>query len=149
MTISTINLAEEIQDFIAANSDLNLTVPSVGTAGNFVLGNLLNVDDLGSLLESQIVCSMFEEGGTLIRTGRRVQQERTYRFVFKGSYGQEAINLCHGLVGYLENLKSLSTATFSVWVLRFEKMPSVIAADHGGTHLADIVVTFLATNKTG
>lgn len=149
MPLIAVNFAEQLQDYIATNSGLGLTVPAAGVSGNLTLGNLLNLDDLGVLLGSEIVCTIFEEGGNIVRTGRRHRQDRSMRFVFKGVYGQEAVNLCWGLVEFLENQRSFTTSTFKVWVARTDKLPSVISADQAGTHLADVVITFFVYNRFG
>jgi len=149
MPLVALNWAEEVQDYIAENSGLGLVVPGVGPVGNLTLGNLLNVDNLDALLGSEIRCTIFEEGGNLNRTGRRHQQERSLRFVFKGEHGQEAVNSCLALLQFLENGRTFLTSTFRTWVARTDKMPTVIAADQAGTHLADFVMTFLVYNRTG
>ena len=138
-----LNCAEEIQDYLAANSGLGLTV---GT--NFTLGNLLNVQDLEQLATSKIDLTMYEEPGTLVETARKTRQERTFRFVYKGDYGQEAVNRCWSLVSYVQRTKTFLTATFRVWFSRVEKTPTVIAAGQDGTHLADTVITFNVWKKT-
>jgi len=140
---------EALQDYIADNSGLGLTVGSAGVAGNLTVGNILNVYDLESLLGSQIVCTLFEEGGNIVRPHRKHRQERGIRFVYKGDHGQEAVNLCWALLQYLENLRSFSTTAFTVWVARTDKLPSVFAADQAGTHLADFAMTFFVLNRTG
>lgn len=145
----SVGFIEALQDFIADNSGLGLTVGSAGISGNLTVGNLLNVDDLETLLGSEIVCTLFEEGGNIVRTGRRHRQERGVRFVYKGTHGQGAVNSCWTLLQFLENQKSFSTTDFTVWIARTDKLPGVIAADRGGTHLADFVMTFFVQNRTG
>ncbi len=144
-----VNFAEELQDFIAQNSGLGLVVPGTGPVGNFTIGNILNVDNLDLLLGSGIDCTIFEEGGNLIRSGRRHRQERNIRFIYKGSFGQEAVNSCWLLLQYLENKKTFRTATFTVWIARTDKLPTVIAADQAGTTLADFVMTFFVFTRVG
>ncbi len=149
MQITAVNFAEEVQDFIATNSSLGLIVPAAGVAGNFLIGDILNVNDLDTLLGKQIVLTMFEEGGTITRTGRRHLQERTLRFVYKGNSGQAAVNLCWNLYTYLEKKLTFQTATFRIWLARTEKLPGVFAADQGGVSLADLILTFLVQSRTG
>lgn len=150
MPLLAVNFVEELQTYLADNSGLGLVIPGRGvTGGNFTIGNLLNVDRLEDVLGSEIVCTMFEEGGNIIRTSRRHRQERTIRFLYKGEYGQAAVNSCWLLLQYLEDLKTFQTDTFRVWVARADKLPTVIAADQGGTHLADFVITFFALYRTG
>ena len=150
MPLVLANFLEEVQDYIAANSGLGLVVPGAGVdGGNFTISNVLDIDNLDRALGAGIDCTMFEEPGTITRTGRRHRQERTVRFVYKGSHGQEAVNSCQALLQYLENKRTFVTATFTVWVARTDKTPTVVAADQGGTHLADFVMTFLAKIRTG
>jgi len=140
---------EELQDYIAQNSGLGLIVPGAGPVGNFTAGDLLNVDNLDQLLGSGIVCTIYEEGGNLVRTGRRHRQVRTLRFVYKGDIEQLAVNSCWSLIEFLENKLTFTTLTFKTWVARVDKLPTVIAKDQAGTHLADFVVTFFVYNRTG
>lgn len=149
MPLIAVNFAEELQDYIAQNSGLGLIVPGIGPVGNFTIGNLLDVDNLDLLLGTGIDCTIFEEGGNLIRTGRRHRQERSFRFVYKGDAGQTAVNSCWRLLQFLENARTFLTSTFRVWVARTDKLPTVIAADQAGTHLADFVMTFFVFNRVG
>ncbi len=151
MTVVLTNLAEEIQQYISDNSSLNLNYDPVADDVNFTLGNILNVTDLDFLLGSNIDLTMFEEGGSVSPTGRREKQERSFRFVYKGNSGQLAINLCWALVEWLWNsARTFQTATFRIWIPRFpDKLPSVIAANQDGSHLADFVVTFFAFTLVG
>lgn len=151
MTVVLTNLAEEIQQYISDNSSLNLNYDPVADDVNFTLGNILNVTDLDFLLGSNIDLTMFEEGGSVSPTGRREIQERSFRFVYKGNSGQLAINLCWALVEWLWNsARTFQTTTFRIWIPRFpDKLPSVIAANQDGSHLADFVVTFFAFTLVG
>lgn len=151
MTVVLLNLAEEIQEYISSNSTLSLNHDSTVGNVNFTLGNILNVTDLDFLLGSNIDLTMFEEGGTVIPTGRRERQERTFRFIYKGNSGQLAVNLCWQFIQWLwSDARSFKTATFRIWVPRFpDKLPSVISANQDGSHLADFVVTFFAFTLVG
>lgn len=145
MKLTLAQFAEQLQDHIAANSTLGLTVGE-----NFTLGNLLDIQDMEGYLASKIELTMFEEPGTLSRTGRRFHQERTIRFLYKGDYGQQAINRCHALLEWLQNSALYSNlSSFKAIVARVDKLPSVVAADQSGTHLADCIVTFFVYNPTG
>lgn len=147
MALVSVGWAEELQDYIAENSGLGLVVPGTGPVGNFTLGDLLNVDNLDHLLGGQIDCTIFEEGGSLTRSGRRHHQERSVRFVYKGDRGQGVVNSCWRLLQFLENDRTFLTSTFRTWVARTDKLPTVIAADQAGTHLADFVMTFFVFNR--
>lgn len=131
-----VNFAEQFQDWIANNCDISLTVGK-----NFVLGNLLNVYDFDKLKRSHILLSMFEEGGSIISRGRRTQQERTFRFIFRGNYGQEAINYGLRFVSWLRRKKTFETDSFRAWLSRVDKLPTVVSADQDGVSLADLVIT--------
>lgn len=148
MLIKAKNCAEEIQSYIADNSGLGLVV---GTASaNFTLGNILDITDLDQYLSSSpVVLTMFEEGGDSVSSHRNERIERTFRFLYKGSYGQEAINRCWDLLKYLWDLRKFETSTFSIWLMRKDKLPGIVAASQSGVYLADIVVTFLVSQKTG
>ena len=143
MKLGLRDFLEELQDHIANESDLDLTVSE-----NFTIGNLLDLQDIDTYLSSEIELTMFEEGGGLRRSGRRHHQERTVRFLYKGDYGQQAVNRCLALIEWLSNNSlSFQTSNFREWMARTDKLPSVIAAAQTGTHLADCVVTFLVFKR--
>lgn len=139
------NFAQELQTEIAA-LDLD---PALVVGSNFTLGNFLNVGDLGGHFSEEVILAMFEDGFVPQRQGRKPLQERTIRFIYKGSYGQEAVDRCHALWEALEKKLYFNTATFTTAMLRTDKGASVIGADEAGTYLADFVVTFVAKNRTG
>jgi len=145
MALIAVNFAEELQDWIADN----YTVETLTVGQNFILGNLLDLQDIADYLASSVSLSMYEEGGNIVRTGRRHHQERSIRFVFKGQYGQEAVNKTWQLLQWLEDQKTFLSSTFRVWLARIDKLPSVIGADQDGIHLADSVVTFFVLYRTG
>lgn len=147
MSITGRGFIEAVQDWVASISTLGYTVPSAGVTGNITVGNLLDVDNLDQSLGSEIGCTLFDEGGTIVRTSRGGRQERTVRFVCKGQYGQQAVNSCWDIHKELESRKRFSSGIFSAWVARTDKLPTLIAADQGGTHLADFVVTFIVSNR--
>ena len=135
--LKLVNFAEEFQDWLASNYDV--TTLTVGE--NFTLGNILNVYELDKYRQNKIFLTMFEEGGSIISSGRRTRQERTFRFVFRGNHGQEAIN--HGLefVAWFKRKKTFETATYRAWLNRFDRLPTVISAEQSGVSLADLVLT--------
>jgi hypothetical protein len=99
--LRTQNLAEEIQDWIAANTTgLSLTY-TVGE--NFILGDALDIQDLDELSGSNVDLTMFEEGSSFVYGGSFVRQDRTFRFVHKGTYGQQAVNRAWELVEWFKN----------------------------------------------
>lgn len=147
--LTAVDVAEQLQAAISAGSPLGLNHDPDSGPVNFTLGRMLDLDDLSSLLGSEIVCTMYEEGGTLVRTGRRHRQERAFRFLMKAEHGQASINLGWRLLQWLENQKRIATSSFVAWVARFDKLPTVIAADQSGTALADFVTTFYVWNRTG
>lgn len=139
---------EALQDYLATIDSLGLTVTGSGVSGgNLTVGNVLNVYALDELSGSEIVCSLFEEGGTITRS-RKPRQDRSIRFVCKGTHGQGAVNLCWDIIEELEKRKRFQTDVFSAWLARIDTLPTVIAADEAGTHLADFVATFIVTNRT-
>lgn len=146
MPVTVLNFAEELQDAVAAFTGPD---PALVVGENFTLGNVLDVGDLEGVLTESVVLTMFEEGFLPIRTGRSVHQERTVRFLYKGSYGQEALNRCLVLWKALEDALYITTATYRVIVLRTDKGPGVVGADESGTHLADFIVTFFVKQITG
>lgn len=133
-----INFVQELQDYIIANSGFT---PTLSAGVNFTIGNLLDVQDLELILRKKILLTLFEEGGTLLERGRRTQQERSFRFIFKGNYGQEAVDHCWRLLKWLLNKRTFQTNTFRVWLARADKLPTVFVANESGSHLADFVVT--------
>ena len=108
MPLVMANFLEEVQDYLAANSGLGLVVRARGNEGNFTISNLLDIDNLDRALGAGIDCTMYEEGGTLTRTGRRHHQNRVVRFIYKGDYGQEAVTRCQRLLQNLESIPSIS-----------------------------------------
>lgn len=138
MPVKFEEFAEQFQDWLAAEADFE---PSLTVAQNFTLGNLLNVQDLELILGSKILLTLFEEGGNLYGSARRTRQERTFRFVYKGAHGQEAMNYCWRLLRFLHKRKTFETAEYRAWLARIDKLPGIIAAGQDGTHLADCVVT--------
>lgn len=141
--------AEALQDAITAGNPIGLNSnPSAGTV-NFTLNQILDIDNLSSLLGGEIICTMYEEGSTIIRSSRMIQQERSVRFLMKAQSGHESINLGWRLLKWLENEKRLATASFTTWVARFDKTPSIIGVDQGGTALSDFVATFFVWNYPG
>ena len=133
---------EEIQDYIAANSGLGYTV---GT--NFVIGDILDLATLGAT--KAIDLTMYDEGATLEPSGRRWHMHRDIRFVFKGDFGQGAVNNAWKFVDWLGNNRSFSTASYKVMWENFPKLPSIIGATRADTYLSDVVSRFLFLNKTG
>ncbi|UCG53554.1 MAG: hypothetical protein JSW58_08350 [Candidatus Latescibacterota bacterium] len=129
---------EQFQDYIVANTDFTPTLV-VGT--NFIIGNILDVQDLEQRLTSKILCTLFDEGGNLIGSGRRTRQERSFRFVFKGDYAAEAVNHGFRLLAWLQNHRVFRTSEFQAWWARADKLPSVIVRGKGGATLADFVVS--------
>lgn len=143
MNLTATNFAEELQDHIADNSGLGYVV-----GRNFTLGELLDVDNLGAWFDPEILLTIFEEGGTLIRTGRKHRQERTFRFLCKGTKAQLSVNRAWAVLTWLENTRTFLSSTYRAWLARTDKMPSVVAADDSGTYLADFVVTFYVFSRT-
>ena len=133
---------EEIQDYIADNSGLGY---SVGT--NFVIGDILDLATLGAT--KAIDLTMYDEGATLEPSGRRWHMHRDIRFVFKGDFGQGAVNNAWKFVDWLGNNRSFSTASYKVMWENFPKLPSIIGATRADTYLSDVVSRFLFLNKTG
>ncbi len=138
MPVEFEEFAEQFQSWLAANADFT---PALVVARNFTLGNLLNIQDIELYLGSKILLTMFEEPGTLQGAARRTRQERTFRFLYKGAHGQEAMNHCWRLLKFLHNKKTFETDDFRAWLARIDKPPGVVAAGEDGTHLADCVVT--------
>lgn len=128
----------------------NFTGSVTFSAGqNATLGNLLDVADLGRIMNSKVILTLFDEGGNLARSGRRHQQERTFRFVMKGNHGQAAIDLCWEVLEFLENQRRFESGVFSVWLLQTETLPSTVATAESGLALSDFVVTFLVSTNPG
>jgi len=138
------NLAEEFQTYIAANAT-GLSLRYV-VAENFTIGDVLDMQDLEYLAGSKIDLTLFDEGGNLVPSGSFVQQVRSFRFVTKGDYGQQAITHAQELLQWLWNTKTFKTSHFRIWVARVAKLPSLIARYRSGTNLADFVITTFAYN---
>jgi hypothetical protein len=151
MSIKAQDLSEEIQEYISTNSSLGLNHDPASGNVNFTLGNVLNVVDLDTLVGSNIELTMFEEGGSIIPSGRRERQERAFRFVTRGNSGQLAINASWNLFEWLWNdARSFQTQNFKVWIPRGpDVLPSLFAAQKDGTHIANFLLTFFAYKRTG
>ena len=133
---------EELQDYIAANANLGYTV---GT--NFVIGDVL---DLATLQETEAIdLTMFDEGGENLPSGRRWHMRRSVRFIFKGTFGQGAVNNAWKFVDWLGTRRAFSTTSYRVLWEENSKLPSVVGATRSGTYLADVVSSFLLFTKTG
>ncbi len=140
--LKTHGVIEEIQDYIASDSDLGYTV---GT--NFVIGDVLDMATLGST--EAIDLSMFDEGAQLVPSGKRWYMHRNIRFVFKSTFGQGAVNKAWEFVDWVINQRMFFTTTYKVMWERLSKPPTVIGATRADAYLADTVVQFLLLNKTG
>lgn len=140
------NLAEELQEYISDNvTGLSVTYTM---AENFVLGRMLNVQDLDDLVGQNIDLTLFDEGGPgLVPGSRVVRQERTFRFVHRGD-GQQAVTRAQELLEWLWNRKSFQTATFRVWVAQPAALPSAFRYYRSGDTLADFLMNFYAFNLT-
>lgn len=137
-------MAAELQDYIAENSGLGYVVGE-----NFTLQDAADIQDLEQMVasRSQVLLTMFDEGGTLIPSGRRTPAERTFRFAVKGAHAQEALDRAHELLSWLWNRKAFATAGFVVWVLRAPGLPQVPVRGASGSHVADFIVSMLAYNR--
>ena len=133
---------EEIQDYIADNSGLGY---SVGT--NFVIGDIMDMATLAAT--KAIDLSMYDEGAKMEPSGRRWHMHRNIRFVFKGTFGQGAVNSGWKFVDWVGNQRVFHTTSYRVLWEGFPKLPSVIGATRAGTYLADTVVSFRLLTKTG
>jgi len=133
---------EEIQDYIAANSNLGYTV---GT--NFVIGDILDMATLGET--KAIDLTMYDEGGENVPSGRRWHMRRSIRFIFKGTFGQGAVNDAWKFVDWLGDQRAFTTTNYRVLWEDNPKLPSVIGATRSGTYLADVVASFLLFTRTG
>lgn len=131
--------AEELQDYVAGESGLGYAV-----GADLFLANELDLDGDAKLASM----TMYEEGADLSPRERIPKQERTFRFAFRDSHEQGALNRAWDFVAWIGGLVAFATTTFSVKVLRIDKGPSAIEARRSGTFLADAVVTFLVMNRT-
>lgn len=144
MPLKLEDFTEQFQDWLAST----VTDPVLTVGRNFVLGNIFDVQDMEIFLQSKILLTIFEEGSNLLGRARRTQQERTYRFAFKGAHGQEAVNRCWKTLKVLWNRRTFQTSEFRAWLARTDKLPTVVAANASGTYLADFVVTFNVWYRT-
>jgi len=133
---------EDIQDYISSSSGLGYT-----TGTNFVIGDILDLSTLGAT--KAIDLTMYDEGATLEPSGRRWHMHRDIRFVFKGAFGQGAVNNAWKFVDWIGTLRTFTTPNYRVWVENFPKLPSIIGATRADTYLADAVARFLLLSKTG
>lgn len=142
-------LAEEVQDFVGDNffGDDGEPVYVVGNGGNFTVSDAADIQDLELLAGSEILLTLYDEGGTLVPSARRTAQERSFRFAARGANAQEALDRAHDLLSWLWNRKAFTTAGFRVWVLRVPSLPQVAVRGASGSHVADFVVTVLAYNS--
>lgn len=136
------NQIEEIQDYIAANSDLGYVVGE-----NFTAENTMDFADLGRLLGSQVLLTIFDEGGELVPSGRITLQNRTYRFVTKGTSSHAAMERARELLEWLWNQKRFDTSTYRVLLRTVERMPTVVARGDSGSALADFLVSLVIFNR--
>lgn len=136
--ISPGNFVEELQDHIGDSSGLGYTV-----ATDLFVANELDVTGDAKLN----TLTLYEEGMDLLFRARIPKQERTVRFLFRAAHAQAALNRAWSFVEWIGNENTFSTTKFRAWVLRFDKGPTVIAARRSGTYVADVVVTFLVTNR--
>lgn len=144
--LRTQNLAEEVQDWIAANATGLSLAYTVGE--NFILGDALDIQDLDELSGSNVDLTMFEEGSNFVYGGSFVRQDRTFRFVHKGTYGQQAVNRAWELVEWFKNeSRTFVTDTFRVLVVQFPVLPTIFARYRSGVHLADFVILTYSYNR--
>jgi len=143
-------LAEEVQEYVAGNyfdAEGQPVYVFEGNAINFTLEDSANIQGLERLANSEVLVTLYDEGGTLLPSARRTAQERSFRFAAKGAYAQEALDRAHDLLSWLWNRKAFTTAGFRVLVLRVPRLPQVVLRGASGSHVADFVVTVQAYNN--
>jgi hypothetical protein len=136
------NLIEEIQDYIADNSGLGYVVGQ-----NFTAENSMSFTDIGRLLSSQVLLTIFDEGGELVPSGRLTIQNRIFRFVTKGTTPNDAMDRARSLVEWLWNHKNLLTSTYRSQVRTLERLPTIIDRGEDGSTLVDFVVSMVVFNR--
>ena len=141
--MSTLKLqafAEELQDYIEANSNLGY---AAGT--NFLLGHIYEIEDV---IQAPSL-TMYEEAGGSIEFGRIPKTNRNIRFVFRDTYAQGALNRAFAFVEWAgkENNRRIQTSTFNVWLVRFFKMPTVVAAQRSNIYAADVVILYAVLSR--
>jgi hypothetical protein len=143
-------LGEEIQTYIGANFlDDGEPVYTVGNGGDFTLGDSADIQDLEILAGSEILLTLYDEGGTLIPSARRTTQERSFRFAAKGATAQEALDRAHDLLSWLWNKHTFATASFRVLVLRVPGLPQVVLRGASGGGGARVVGDRGGREQTG
>jgi hypothetical protein len=137
------NLSEELRDYIADNSGLGYVV---GT--NLTLENTMDFTDIGRLLGSRVLLTIFDEGGAIIPSSRFVFQDRNFRFVTKGTSSNQALGRGRDLFKWLWNKKTFGTSTYRWWLRPDNRrMPQIISRGENKSFLADFIFTFFVFNK--
>ncbi len=72
---------------------------------------------------------------------------RDIRFVFKGDFGQGAVNNAWQFVDWVGNNRVFQTPSYKFIWENFPKLPSIIGATKADTYLADVVTRFLCLGK--
>ncbi len=138
---------EGFQDHISANysDDEGRTYT---TAENFIVGESLDIEDVEELLGSVIDLSIYDQAEQLQLSSRRTRAVRGVRFVFKDDFGQAALNRAHAMVEWLSGLNRIEMPLFSAMLVRFSRLPGIVAGRPSGAYLSDFVVHYTVLNKT-
>ena len=136
------NFVEDISDYFSENNSLGYTL-----ADNFLIGEVLDVDNIDSLIGNKIDLTVYDEGGTLRVGGRFHTQERSLRFLVRDTFAQGAINKSHDIASWIGDNRYISTTNFVSHFVSLGGFGTVVLAHESGTYFSDVVVTFLALAK--
>ena len=133
---------EDLAEYFSDNSELGYTL-----ATNFLIGDILDFQDIDQLIGSKIDLTVYDEGGILRFGSRFHTQERSLRFLVRDTYAQGAINKAHDIAAWFGDSRRLPTTNFLFTFMALSKFPGLVLAHDSGTYFADVVVTFLVLAK--
>lgn len=138
---------EELQTYVADNYS-DTSNRTYTTAGNFVIGDVLDLEDFDRLVSQDVDLTIYDEAQAGQRSGRHQRATRGVRFLFKGSHAQDALDRGHAMVTWLSGLDQVELPSFYVWVERIARFPGIVAGKPSGAFLSDFVAHFLQIGKT-
>ena len=128
---------EEIQDYIAASTDIDYTVDT-----DLFVGRVFEVEDITTA--PSLV--LYEENSEY-RFGRIDIQTCVLRFVFRAKKPQDSLSRAQAFFEWLRDKNVIATTSFTTRLQRVFQMPNVITPGMSGIYPTDLIISFIVTTS--